>query len=167
MDASKACGPDNLPTKLIKMTAAYIAEPLAKILNKSVQEGRYPTKWKHATVKPVFKGKGSPSEPQHYRPISLLPCLSKIFEKLIFARIYAHINNNSLLTPKQSGYRPGHNTELQLAYLTDRLYRAMDSGNDYTIIYLDISRYFEKNWHEGLLAKCDIEFGLRGNHLEC
>ena len=166
MDASKACGPDRIPTKLIKMVAAYVAEPLSKIFNKSIEEGIYPTQWKLATVKPVFKAKGSPAEPKSYRPISLLPCLSKIFEKLIFTRIYSHINSNSLLTPKQSGYRPGHNTELQLAYLTDKLYRSLDSRDDYTIIYLDISRYFEKIWHEGLLAKCDKEFGIRGRHLD-
>ena len=166
LDASKACGPDNPPTKLIKMTATYIAEPLSKIFNKSVHDGKYPAQWKLATVKPIYKGKGSPSEPASHRPISLLPCLSKIFEKLMFAQIYSHINSYSLLTPKQSGYRPGHNTELQLAYLTDRLYRSMDSGNDYTIIYLDISRYFEKIWHEGLLAKCNIEFGMRGKELD-
>ena len=166
MDSSKACGPDKIPTKLIKMTTAYVAEPLSKLLNKSVQEGQYPTQWKTATVKPVFKGKGSPSEPESHRPISLLPCLSKIFEKLMFARIYTHLNDHSLLTPRQSGYRPGNNTELQLTYLTDRLYRSLDSKNDYTIVYLDISRYFEKIWHEGLLAKCDAEFGIRGNYLE-
>ena len=148
------------------MAAAYIAEPLSKLFVKSVQKGKYPTQWKKATVKAVFKGRGSPSEAGSYRPISLLPCLSKIFEKLMFARIYHHIYSNSLITEKQSGYRPGHSTELQLSYLSDKLYRAMDSGDDYTVIYLDISRYFEKIWHEGLLAKCDIEFGIRGTYLD-
>ena len=166
LDPSKACGSDGLTVRLVKMAAAYIAEPLSKLFTKSVQEGKYPTQWKKATVKAVFKGRGSPSEAGSYRPISLLPCLSKIFEKLMFARIYDHIHSNSLMTQKQSGYRPGHSTELQLAYLSDRLYRAMDSGNDYTVIYLDISRYFEKIWHEGLLAKCDIEFGIRGTCLD-
>ena len=166
LDASKACGPDKINTKVLKMAAVYIAEPLSRLFNRSVQEGKFPTQWKLATVKPVFKGKGSPSDPASHRPISLLPCLSKIFEKLMFSRIYCHINEHQLLTPRQSGYRPGHNTELQLAYLTDRIYKAMDSGNDYTIIYLDISRYFEKIWHEGLLAKCDVEFGIRDSHLD-
>lgn len=165
LDSSKACGPDKLPAKMLKMTAAFIAEPLSKILNKSIIEGRYPSLWKKATVKPVFKGKGSPSELKNYRPISLLPCMSKIFEKLIFSRIYEHINQHSLLTQKQSGYRPGHNTQIQLTYLTDKLYKALDEGQDFTIIYLDISRYFEKIWHEGLLAKCSSEFGIRGNLL--
>lgn len=165
MDTSKACGSDNIPAKLIKLMAAYIAEPLSDLFNKSIREGKYPTQWKLATVKPVYKGRGSPSEPESHRPISLLPCLSKIFEKLIFAQIYDHIHSNTLITEKQSGYRPGHNTELQLAYLCDRLYKSTDSGDDYTVIYLDISRYFEKIWHKGLLAKCDTEFGIRGKHL--
>ena len=83
----------------------------------------------------------------------------------MFTQFYSHINNHSLLTTKQSGYRPGHNTELQLVYLCDNLYKSMDFGDDYTMTYLDISGYFEKIWHEGLLAKCDTEFGIRGEHL--
>ena len=162
LDASKACGPDKLPTKIIKMTATYIAEPLSKIFNKSLEEGKYPSAWKNATVKPVFKGRGSPSEIKNYRPISLLPCLSKIFEKIVFSRIYHHITYHSLLTDKQSGYRQGHNTQLQLVYLVDKLYKSLDDGNDFTMIYLDISRYFERIWHAGLLAKCEKEFGIRG-----
>ena len=166
LDASKACGPDKLPTKIIKMTAAFIAEPLSKLFNKSISEGKYPSSWKNATVKPVFKGKGSPSEIKNYRPISLLPCLSKIFEKIVFSRIYKHITCLSLLTDKQSGYRPGHNTQLQLVYLVDKLYKSLDEGNDFTMIYLDISRYFERIWHAGLLAKCNKEFGIGGTLLK-
>ena len=163
LDSSKACGPDQLPTRIIKMAAAYIAEPLAAIFNKSIASGHFPSSWKSATVKPVYKGKGSPSDIKNYRPISLLPCASKIFEKLIFARIYEHITKNALLTDKQSGYRPGHNTQLQLIYLTNKLYKSLDAEQDFSIIYLDISRYFEKIWHDGLLAKCKKEFGISGS----
>jgi len=67
LDASKACGSDKLPTRLLKMAAIYIAEPLAKIFNKSLANGKYPTLWKKANVKPVFKGKGSASEIKNYR----------------------------------------------------------------------------------------------------
>ena len=98
LDSSKATGSDGVPAKLINMSAACIAEPLSRIVNKSVQKGRYPTQWKKATVKPILKEKGSPSEAASYRPISLLPCLSKIFEKLMFAQIYKHIHSHSLLT---------------------------------------------------------------------
>ena len=165
LDASKSCGPDRVPTRLLKMTAIYIAEPLSKIFNKSIATGTYPSIWKRAKVKPVFKGKGSPSDLKNYRPISLLPCLSKIFEKLIFKKIYEHITTHHLLTDNQSGYRPGHNTQLQLVYLTDKLYKSLDQSEDFTVVYLDISRYFEKIWHNGLLAKCKYEFGIRGQVL--
>ena len=166
LDSSKACGPDKIPTKVLKMAAVYIAEPLAVIFNKSLREGRYPAKWKEATVKPIYKGKGSPSDITSYRPISLLPCISKVFEKLMFARIYEHISTHGLLNQRQSGYRPGHNTQLQLIYLSDMLYQSLDRGDDFTIIYLDISRYFEKIWHDGLLAKCQTEFGITGSNIK-
>ena len=165
MNSSKACGPDKLPTRILKMCAVYIAEPLSKIFNNSVTEGKYPTSWKRAKVKPIYKGKGSPSDLTNFRPISLLPCISKVFEKLMFKRFYQHITTNALLNDRQSGYRPGHNTQLQLVYLADKLYKSLDSGDDFTIIYLDISRYFGKIWHDGLLAKCELEFGISGNVL--
>lgn len=165
LDASKACGPDKLSSRLLKMTAIYIAEPLTLIFNKSLSEGRYPNIWKRANVKPVFKGKGSPSELQNYRPISLLPCVSKIFEKLIFNKIYEHLSTYELLSDYQSGYRPGHSTQLQLVYLTDKLYKSLDKLEDFTVVYLDISRYFEKIWHDGLIAKCKSEFGITGEVL--
>ena len=82
----------------------------------------------------------------------------------MFVRIYEHITTNELLNQRQSGYRPGHNTQLQLVYLADKLYKSLDNG-DITIIYLDISRYFEKIWHEGLLAKCQVEFGITGSNI--
>ena len=149
MDASKACGPDNIPTRLLKMCAVYIAEPLSNIFNRSIHAGTYPACWKRAKVKPVYKGKGSPSELANFRPISLLPCVSKIFEKLMFKRLYRHMTTNALLNERQSGYRPGHNTQLQLVYLADKLYKSLDNGDDFTIIYLDISRYFEKSGTRG------------------
>ena len=166
MDVNKSCGSDQLPTKILKLTALLIYEPLTRLFNKSLASGEYPSLWKHAKVRPVFKRKGAPSEVNNYRPISLLPCLSKIFGRIVFSRIYEYITEFSLLSDRQSGYRPGHNTQLQLTYLTDRLYDSLDKGQDFTTIYLDITRYFDKIWHAGLLAKCEKEFGLKGNLLK-
>ena len=166
LDSNKSCGLDQLPAKILKLTALLIYEPLTQLFNKSLATGKYPTPWKHAKVRPIFKRKGTPSDVNNYRPISLLPCLSKIFGKIIFSRIYQHITEFSLLSDRQSGYRPGHSTQLQLMYLTDRLYNSLDKGQDFTTIYLDISKYFEKIWHAGLLAKCEKEFGLTGNLLK-
>ena len=151
--------------KIIKLTALLIFEPLCQLFNKSLRSATYPSAWKQAKVQPIYKRKSSPSQINNYRPISLLPCFSKIFGKIIFSHIYGRVTENSLLSDRQSGYRPGHNTQLQLCYLTDRLYKSLDKGQDFTTVYLDISRYFEKIWHSGLLAKCEKEFGLTGNLL--
>ena len=118
--------------------------------------------WKGADVHAIFKKKGSASDPTNYRPISLFPCISKILEKLAFSCIYSHISENELLSDKQSGYRPNHSAQLQLLYLVDRLYKSLDVGNDFTAIYHDISKYFDKIWHEGLLTKCKVLFGISG-----
>ena len=79
LDLHKSTGPDELSTKLLKMIAILIAKPLAKLFNKSLQASKFPDMWKEAIISPIFKRKGSASDPQNYRPISLLCCLSKFF----------------------------------------------------------------------------------------
>ena len=165
LDVNKSTGSDNLPTKIIKLTAIIILEPLCRLFNKSLRMGLFPLTWKEATVTPIFKNKGSASDPENYRPISLLPCLSKILEKIVFNRIYEHSITHHLLTEKQSGYRPHHCTQLQLMYLTHNLYKSLDGGRDMTAVFLDISKYFDKIWHEGLIFKCKNEFFISGSLL--
>ena len=165
LHVNKSSGPDKIPNKLLKMTALLIAKPLANLFNKSLQLGSFPSPWKKACITPVFKQKGSNSDPCNYRPISLLPNLSKILEKLVFNKIYEHLIENNLLTEKQSGYRPGHSTHLQLLYLSHQLYSALNENNNFTAIFLDISKYFDKIWHEALLAKCEIHYNISGSLL--
>ena len=160
LDSNKSTGPDEIPVKLLKLSAVLIAEPLSKLFNRSITLGVYPSKFKEANVRPIFKNKGSPSDYTCYRPISLLSSLSKVFERIIYKHIYAHISENFLLTDKQSGYRRSHSTEQQLLYLTHNMYKSLDSGRDFTAIYLDISKYFDKIWHDGLLYKCKHDFGI-------
>ena len=163
---NKSSGPDRIPTKLLKMCALLIANPLSKLFNKTLQSGKFPTSWKNASVTPIFKKKGSSSDPTNYRPISLLPNLSKILEKLVFNKIYEHLNNNNLLTEKQSGYRPGHSTHIQLLLLTHKLYSSLNENKDFTVVFLDISKYFDKIWHKGLIEKCRIQYNISGPLLE-
>ena len=121
LDVNKSSGPDKIPNKLLKMCALLLASPLCKLFNKLLKSGAFPLIWKRACVTPVYKQKGPSSDPTNYRPISLLPTLSKILEKLVFNKIYDHLSENNLLTEKQSGYRPGHSTHLQLLYLTHQM----------------------------------------------
>ena len=111
------CNVADAPVHAIAAETRYtllIHEPLTRLFNKSLRAGHFPTSWKQANVTPIFKNKGTNSEPTNYRPISLLSCISKIFEKLVFKQVYKHLTDNNILSDKQSGCRPGHSTQLQL-----------------------------------------------------
>ena len=92
LDANKACGSDRLPTKILKMTALLIYEPLTQLFNKSLTTGIYPTSWKKAKVRPIFKRKGTPSELNNYRPSVYFRAYQKFLKKL-----YSLIYINTLL----------------------------------------------------------------------
>ena len=91
--------------------------------------------------------------------------MSKVFEKIVYNRIYEHLIFNNILTDRQSGYRQNHGTYTQLLYLIHSLHFSLDKSKDFSIIYLDISRYFDTIWHQGLLAKCEQLCGLKGTLL--
>ena len=169
LDANKSTGPDNIPLKLLKLTAVIIAETLSKLYNKSLASGIYPSRFKDANIRPIFKNKGSPSDFTCYRPISLLSSLYKVLKKIVYKHIcicapVATFASNGIFrkkkTEKQSGYRRGHSAEQQLLYLTHNLYHSLDKEHDFTAIYLDISKYFDKIWHTGLLYQCKHDFGI-------
>ena len=92
LDANKSAGPDKVPNKLLKMCALLIANPLCKLFNKSLQAGIFPLSWKKACVTPIFKQKGSRSDPTNYRPTSHLPNLSKTLEKLVFNKMSIYLS---------------------------------------------------------------------------
>ena len=137
LDSNKSTGPDEIPVKLLKLSALLIAEPLSKLFNKSLTLGIYPSAFKKANVRPIFKNKGSPSDYTCYRPISLLSSLSKVFERIVYKHIYTHLSEHSLLTEKRSGYRRSHSTEQQLIYLTHNMHKSLDSR-----LHRHLSRHF-------------------------
>ena len=165
LNVNKSCGPDDLPNTILKLTAIIIKDPLTKLFNKSLSTQKFPTIWKQGNITAIFKNKGSPSDIQGYRPISLLSCTAKLFERIVFKHIYKHLTTNNILTPKQSGYRPHFSTEHQLLYFLNDLYRTMDKHQDFTVVYLDISKYFDRIWHPGLLYKCKQQCGISGKIL--
>ena len=92
---------------------------------------------------------------ENYRPISLLPLCGKIFEKIIFKNLYKHLTAHHLITKNQSGFRPGDSTTNQLIDLVDAIHQAFDSTKSLEVraVFLDISKAFDKVWHDGLIFK--------------
>ena len=104
LDTGKANGPDGISNKLLKETAAPIAQPLASLFNKSFELGKVPKIWKEANLCPIFK-KEDKALVSNYRPISLLSCLGKVQERVVYTHLYRYLKTNNLLTAKNSGFK--------------------------------------------------------------
>ena len=115
INPSKAPGLDNIAGKFLKEGAVVLARPLTQICNFSISSSIFPDKCKHAKLKPLFK-KGPTTEAKNYRPISLLPLVSKIIEKVIHDQTQKYLDENKIIYKYQSGFRPNHSTNL-LSYL--------------------------------------------------
>lgn len=127
---SKATGFDDLAPNLIKDSAEMISKPMAFIVNLFFKTGVMPTEWKIALIKPLHKS-GEGANPDNYRPISILPVLSKIMEKAVHNQLSEYLESNNLLSEKQFGYRKKRSTELAKALLLDDIRKAADKGKNY------------------------------------
>ena len=113
-------GHDNLSLKIIKYLKKLISAPLTIIINQMFNTGIFPESLKIAKVKPLFK-KNDHHTISNYRPISLLPLISKVFEKIIYQQTYSYFQKNNLFNSSQYGFRVGHFTELAAIEIADRV----------------------------------------------
>jgi hypothetical protein len=163
LDTSKATGPDGISPKLLHEAGYSIVPSLTRLINMSLSLSKVPKNWKLANVIPIFKS-GEKSNMNNYRPVSLLSCVSKIMEKIVFKHLYNYIKDNNLISPHQSGFQPGDSTVNQLSYLYHTFCEALDKKKDVRIVFCDISKAFDKVWHAGLLYKLKT-FGIHGSLL--
>ena len=112
---------------------------------------------------PLFK-KGDPSELNNYRPVSLLSCTSKIMEQIVFKNVFNYMRDNDILSSHQSGFQSGDSTVNQLAYLYHVFSQALDEKKDVRIVFCDISKAFDRVWHDGLIFKLE-KIGIGGDLL--
>jgi len=124
-DQNKSAGHDNIGNFIIKKVANEIVHPLTTIFNLSLLTGHVPNQLKLAKIVPIHK-KEDPEIFSNYRPISLLPCFSKILERLVFNRSIDFINNNNILNPKQFGFRANHSTSMAIMQLVDKITNATE-----------------------------------------
>ena len=153
VDISKACGVDGVGNNLIRLSADGISGSFSRFINLSLSSGVFPDAWKFANVTSIFKKDDRQLIKENCRPVSLLPSLSKINERIVFIPLYNFLLDIKFLSPFQSGFRPGDSTVNQLIYIVHRIYEALDSGNEVRMVFLDISKAFDKVWHKGLIPK--------------
>ena len=154
LNINKSSGPDEISAKMLIICDEAIVLPLQLIYQNILNSGIYPDLWKQANVTPIHK-KGSKQIVSNYRPISLLSICGKLFERIVFKYLYNHLNSNKLITTNQSGFRPGDSTINQLVALVDNIHKTFDKreSSEVRAVFLDISKAFDKVWHEGLLFK--------------
>ena len=154
LDPNKAHGWDGISERMILICDSSIVTTLKIIFQNFLEKGVFPIIWKMGNIVPIHK-KSSKQLLKNYRPVSLLPVFGKIFEKVIYSSIYEFLDKNSLLSPKQSGSRPGDSTINQLIAITHEIFSAFNCNPplDVRSVYLDISKAFDRVWHEGLIFK--------------
>ena len=164
LNVNKATGPDGISYKLLKISADSISGPLSNLFNKSVEMREFPSQWKKGNWFPVYK-RGEKCLKENYRPVSLLSCPSKIFERVIFMQLYKYFTDNNLLTERNSGFKPRDSTVNQLIHITQSIYNSLNDGKDVCMVFLDVSKAFDKVYHDGLLFKLK-QMGVCGNLLD-
>ena len=163
LNPNKAHGHDGISIRMIQISREAIAKPLHLIFKNCLESSTFPAIWKKGNVIPVHK-KGDKQILSNYRPISLLPIFSKIFERIIFDTIFKFIDQNDFFNPNQSGFRPGDSCIHQLISITHDIHKSYDTNPSQEVraLFLDISKAFERVWHKGLLYKIR-NFGIEGN----
>ena len=154
LNPNKASGSDGISGQMLKICDASVVLPLKIIFKNILDTSIYPDMWKVADVTPIFK-KEDKQLVKNYRPISLLPICGKIFEKLIFNSLYSYLSSNGLITKNQSGFIPGDSCTNQLLFLINEIHEAFENPSSLEVraVFLDISKAFDKVWHEGLIFK--------------
>ncbi|KAJ1141152.1 hypothetical protein NDU88_007487 [Pleurodeles waltl] len=149
----KAPGKDKIVNQAIKMLPDAAVVRLTEIFNACMHHQYFPNSWKEARVV-VFHKAGKPlRDPANYRPISLLSGLSKLFERVILARLMDFATSENLLAKEQFGFRKEHSTNHQLLRIVDIISHGFNINKSTGVVFLDVAKAFDRVWHKGLLYK--------------
>ena len=141
--------------RMIKLCRISICKPPEIIFQNCLCLGKFPSEWKKANVR-TFK-KGDKQCIKNYHPVSLLLVCGKVFERLLYNNMFSFFPEIDLILSKQSGFRPGDSCTNQLLSIAHEVLSAFDDGREVRGVFLDISKAFDRVWHEGLLFKLQQE----------
>ena len=153
ISSTSSMGCDDLPAVLLKKVAQHIALNLTRIFNCSFTSNTFPSSWKLANVSSIWKEKGSKTDPCSYRPISVLPIIGRILEKICASQLYDYCITNKVIPNEQYGFRPKSSCETALMSATDTWMKQIDQGNIVGALLIDLSKAFDTVPHQKLLIE--------------
>jgi len=164
---NKQCDFDPLPTWLLKENIKYVAPFITQLFNQSLRTGQVATAFNSVYVVPRLKKPDlDPDDVKNYRPISNLPVLAKLLERMVAKQLIAYLNLHGLMPRLQSAYRSGHSTETALMKVTGDILRILDSGDLATLALLNLSAAFDTVDHDVMLRRLRVSYGLTGVSLQ-
>lgn len=163
LKSTNSVGYDGISTRIIKYVSELISGHLSYIINLCISSGVYPDALKVSVIKPLFK-KNSKEHMANYRPISLIPIISKIFEKYIYKELYRYIEKNHILCDEQKGFRENRTINMAIYEFLHRVMMNMDKRIPVSAIFCDMTQAFDYVNHSDLLRKLEA-YGIRGNIL--
>ena len=164
LQRAKACGLDQLPPNLLKDAANEIAPSPTYILNLSPTTSTVPTGWKKAKVSPIYES-GLTTELENYRPISVLPIVSKIMEREVHRQLYEFLDETKLISKHQFDFQRKKSTELAAIALLDQVRRAVDNGNLLGACFIDLQKAVDTISHNNLISKLE-RYDVRDKELD-
>jgi hypothetical protein len=160
LNPSKAAGPDSLHPRFLKEVSKELTPLLARLFQKSLEEGSVPVQWRTANVTPIFK-KGERYVPANYRPVSLTAVICKTLEHIIARHIMYHLESEGLLADSQHGFRANRSCETQILNFTSEMTEGIAKGKQYDANVMDFSKAFDRVPHRRLLRKAEY-CGIQG-----
>ena len=162
---SKASGIDMVDTYIVKLVKDDITPAVCHIVNLSIQTNKFPTKWKIAKIIPLYKGKGCKLDSKNYRPVAILPILSKILERAMFMQVLSHMDGNNYFNPSHHAYRSFHSTTTAMLQMYDTWLEAAEDGDLAGVCMVDMSAAFDVVDTQILLDKLQL-YGFDRNAIQ-
>ena len=156
LNTKKSAGHDSIPPKIVKGSVSILTIHLRDLFNVSLDKCMFPSDLKYADVTPLFRkddntNTNTNTNKENYRPISTLPCISKLFERLMFQQISSHVAN--IPSPFLCGFRKGYNAQHARLRLNNKLNMSLDNKQNIGLFMMDLSKAFDCIPHDLLIAK--------------
>ena len=164
LKSNKCVGFDEISINVVKQVFDVIQSPLCYIFNVSLKHSVFPDKLKIARVTPIFKT-GNKFALSHYRPVSILPCFSKLLERVMYNRLYAYLTTNNILYEKQFRFQINHSTDHAITQLVSEILHSFDEKKFTLGVFIDLSKAFDTVNHQILLSKLG-HYGVKNNNLK-